>query len=110
MRGSHTSENEHSGSWLEHRKAFHWEIRKGSLGESLSCPPSVADLDEHRLSMVLELYYRKSGRKTEGKERERKIGKAREKESMRWERKTKREERVVREERRQKEEWGVRER
>jgi hypothetical protein len=33
--------------------------------------------------MVLELYYRKSGRKTEGKERERKIGKAREKESMR---------------------------
>jgi hypothetical protein len=34
---------------------------------------SAADLDEQRLSMVLELYYRKAERKREGrKERERK--------------------------------------
>ena len=32
---------------------------------------STADLDEQRLAMVLELYYRKAGRKREGrKERE----------------------------------------
>ena len=28
---------------------------------------SIADLDEQRLSMVLELYYRKAGRKREGR-------------------------------------------
>jgi hypothetical protein len=39
---------------------------------------SAADLDEQRLSMVLELYYREAGEKREGK-RER--GKAREKKS-----------------------------
>jgi hypothetical protein len=37
----------------EHRKAFHQEIRKGSLGESLSHPPSAVGLDEQRHSMVL---------------------------------------------------------
>jgi hypothetical protein len=55
MRGSHTSESEHSGSGLEHRKAFHQETRNGSLGESLSHPPSAVGLDEQRHSMVLEL-------------------------------------------------------
>jgi hypothetical protein len=30
----------------------------------------AADLDEQRLSMVLELYYRNTGRKREGRERE----------------------------------------
>jgi hypothetical protein len=42
---------------------------------------STADLDEQRLSMVLELYCRKAGRKREGRKRERR--KAREKESKR---------------------------
>jgi hypothetical protein len=31
---------------------------------------SAADIDEQRLSMVLELYYRKAGRKREGRKRE----------------------------------------
>ena len=31
---------------------------------------STVDLDEQRLSMVLELYYRKAGRKREGRKRE----------------------------------------
>ena len=48
-------------------KAFHGEIRKGSLGESLSHPPSTVGLHEQRCSMVLELYYRKAGRKREGR-------------------------------------------
>ena len=67
MRGSHTGESEHSGSGLEHMKAFHLESRNGSLGESLSHPPSAVGLDEQRHSMVLELYYRKAGRKREGR-------------------------------------------
>jgi hypothetical protein len=53
------------GSWLEHRKAFHLKIRNGSLGESLSCPPRAESLDEQGHSMVLEIYYRKAGRKRE---------------------------------------------
>jgi hypothetical protein len=44
------------------------EIRNGSLGESLSHPPSTVGLDEQRLSMVLELYCRKAGGKREGRE------------------------------------------
>ena len=48
-------------------KAFHLEIRNGSLQESLSLPPSAVGLDEQRHSMVLELYYRKAGRKREGR-------------------------------------------
>ena len=49
---------------MEHRKAFNWEIRNGLLGENLSHhPPNSVGLDEQRLSMVLELYYRKSGGK-----------------------------------------------
>ena len=64
--------SEHSGSGLEHMKAFHLESRIGSLRESLSHPPSTVGLDEQRQSMVLELYYRKAGRKREGRrERER---------------------------------------
>ena len=53
-------------------KAFNWEIRNGLLGENLSHhPPNSVGLDEQRLSMVLELYYRKAGGKREGrKERE----------------------------------------
>jgi hypothetical protein len=43
--------------------AFHQEIRNGSLGESLSHPPIAVDLGDQRHSMVLELYYRKKGRK-----------------------------------------------
>jgi hypothetical protein len=66
-----TEESEHNRSWLEHRKAFHWEIRNGSLGESLSHPPSAGGLDEQSHSMVLELYCRKAGRKGEGRKRER---------------------------------------
>jgi hypothetical protein len=51
--------------WLEHRKSFWREVRRGLLGESLSNPSSTAGLDEQRQSMVLEL----SGRKAGGKER-----------------------------------------
>jgi hypothetical protein len=51
--------------WLEHRKAFWWEVRSGSLGESLFHCSSMAGLDEQRQSMVLELYCRKEGRKKE---------------------------------------------
>ena len=59
---------------MEHRKAFNWEIRNGLLGENLSHhPPNSVGLDEQRLSMVLELYYRKAGGKREGK-REREAG------------------------------------
>ena len=49
MRGSHPGESEHSGSGLEHMKAFHGESRKGSLGESLSLPPSSVGLHEQHV-------------------------------------------------------------
>ena len=49
-------------------KAFNWEIRNGLLGENLSHhPPNSVGLDEQRLSMVLELYYRKTGGEREGR-------------------------------------------
>ena len=64
--GSH----EDKSPWLEHRKAFWWKVRCGSLGESLSHHSSKAGLDEQRQSMVLELYCRKAGRKREGRKRE----------------------------------------
>jgi hypothetical protein len=60
-----------------HRMAFWWEVRRGSLGESLSHHSSTVGLDEQRQSMVLELYCRKAGRKRERKrerERERERG------------------------------------
>ena len=60
---SHAGESPLSSPWLECRKAFWWEVRRGSLGESLSHPSSMAGLDEQRQSMVLELYCRKAGRK-----------------------------------------------
>jgi hypothetical protein len=59
--------------WLEHKKAFHREIRNSLLEESLSHHPSTVGLDEQRKSMVLELYHRKAGRKTKV-ERERETG------------------------------------
>ena len=59
--------------WLEHRKAFHREVKSGSLEESLSHHPSTEGLDEQRQSMVLELYCRKAGGKREDKKRERPI-------------------------------------
>jgi hypothetical protein len=40
-----------SGPWLEHRKAFWREVRRGSLGESLFHLSSSAGLDEQRQSM-----------------------------------------------------------
>jgi hypothetical protein len=70
-RGSHTKESEPSGPWLEHRKDFHEEIRNSPLGESLSHPSSAVSLDEHRLSIVLEVYYRTAGGKREGRKTER---------------------------------------
>jgi hypothetical protein len=52
-----------------------WSAGKPSngrlLGESLSHRSSTAGLDEQRQSMVLELYWRKAGRKREGRKRER---------------------------------------
>ena len=99
---------------MEHRKAFNWEIRNGLLGENLSHhPPNSVGLDEQRLSMVLELYYRKTGGEREGRkdrdwpwprgkkgerrerERQERLENEREKEERR--KKTKREERGVRE-------------
>ena len=52
---------------MEHRKAFQWEVRHSSLGESLSHHSSTVGLDEQRQSMVLKLYCRKAERKREGK-------------------------------------------
>ena len=43
------------------------EVRSSSLGEILSHCSSTVGLDEQRWSMVLELYYRKTERKREGK-------------------------------------------
>jgi hypothetical protein len=87
---------------MELRKDFHREIRNGSLGESLSHPPSTVGLDEKRRSMVLELYYRKAGRKREGmRERER--------QRERRERKLERKRVRGKEERRQREKRGKRE-
>jgi hypothetical protein len=54
-----------SGPWLEHSKAFQWEVRRSSLGESLSHRLSMVGLDKQKQSMVLELYCRKARRKIE---------------------------------------------
>jgi hypothetical protein len=43
--------------------AFWLKVRRGSLGESLSHSSSKEGLDEQRKAMVLELYFRKTGRK-----------------------------------------------
>jgi hypothetical protein len=56
--------------WLQHRKVFWREVRRGLLGESVSHHSSTAGLDEQRQSIVLELYCRKAGRK-ERREKER---------------------------------------
>jgi hypothetical protein len=64
--GSPTGESPWSCSLLECRKASWWEVRRCSLGKSLSHPSSMAGLDEQRQSMVLELYVRKARRKREG--------------------------------------------
>ena len=67
---------------------------------------SVSDLDVQRLSMVLEIYYRKAGRKREGIG-----GEAREKERVRGKeerREERRRQRERREERRQREVRGKR--
>lgn len=70
--GSHAGESPSSGLWLEHRMAFWWEVRRGSLGESLSHHSSTVGLDGQRQSMVLKLYYRKAGEREKVKvERER---------------------------------------
>ena len=47
-----------------------WDVRRCSLGERLSHRSSKVGLDEPRQSMVLELYYRKVGRKRKGRKRE----------------------------------------
>ena len=54
--GSHVGESPLSSPWLELRKAFLQEVRRGSLGESLSNRSSKVGLDEQRQSMVLELF------------------------------------------------------
>jgi hypothetical protein len=56
---------------LELRKAFQWEVRLDSLGESLVYHSSTTGVVEQRQSMVLELYCRKAERKREGRKRER---------------------------------------
>jgi hypothetical protein len=57
--------------WSAGRLSGGREVRQGSLGESLSHRSSTEGLDEQTLSMVLELYCRKAGRKREGRKRER---------------------------------------
>ena len=51
--GSHMGKSPWSRPWLEHRKAFLWEIRHGSLEEDLLHCSSMADPNEKRQSMVL---------------------------------------------------------
>jgi hypothetical protein len=63
--GFHMGKSPWSGPCLERRKAFWWEVRRGSLGESLSHRSSTAGIDEQRQSMILELYCRKAERKRE---------------------------------------------
>ena len=53
------------------RKAFQWEVIRGSLGEILSHHSSKADLDEQRQSMVLKFYCRKARGRKEGRKTER---------------------------------------
>jgi hypothetical protein len=69
--GSHAGQSSWSSPCLEHRKAFQWEVRHGSLGESLSQLLGMGVLDGQRLSMVLELYCGKAERKREGRKTER---------------------------------------
>jgi hypothetical protein len=61
--GSHVGESPWSDPWLECWKASRWEVRRGSLGDSLFHCSSTAGLDEQRQSMVLELYCRKAERR-----------------------------------------------
>ena len=68
--GFHAGKSPWSGPWLESRKAFQREVRLGSLGDNLSYHSCTWGLDDHRQSMVLELYCMKAGRKKEGKKRE----------------------------------------
>jgi hypothetical protein len=63
------SESPWSGPWLEHRKAFWWEVRHSLLGESLFHCSSSAGLEEQRQSIVLELCCGKAERKREGRKR-----------------------------------------
>jgi hypothetical protein len=65
--GSHRGEIPWSGPWLECRKAFWQEGRRGSLGESLFHCLNTVGLDEQRHAIVFELYCRKVERKREGK-------------------------------------------
>ena len=67
-----------------------WE--RGIREEVPNTDESTVDLDEQRLSMVLELYYRNAGGKREGREGERK----RKRERERLERKSKKEKREER--------------
>ena len=68
------------------------EIRKGSLGQSLSPPTSTVGPDEQRHSVVLELYYRNARGKREGR-RERPRERDREREKLERKRVRGREER-----------------
>jgi hypothetical protein len=63
LSGSHAGESLWYGPWMEQRKV--------SLGESLSHHLSTEGLDEQRQSMFLQLYYKKAGRKSEGRKKER---------------------------------------
>jgi hypothetical protein len=69
--GSHMSKSALYSPWLQHRKAFWWEVRYSSLGENLSHHSSIEGLDDQKQSMVLEIYYKKAGRKRDGKKGER---------------------------------------
>jgi hypothetical protein len=66
-----------------HRKAFRWEIRNGSLGESLSHRLSTVGLDAQRQSMDLEFYCRKAWERREEREKERERERERERKRKR---------------------------
>jgi hypothetical protein len=63
-------------------------MRNSPLGESLSHPSSAVGLDEQRLSIVLEVYYR--GKEKVERQREKRLENKRKREERREE-KTKRE-------------------
>ena len=68
--GSHAGESLCSYPWLEDRKAFQFEVRCGSLGESVAHLSSTVGLKGQRESIILELYCRKAGRKRKGRQKE----------------------------------------
>ena len=69
---SHSGESLWSCPWLECRKAFQLEFRRGSFGKSLSHCLNTVGLDKKKQPMIIELYCRKRGGGGEGERVDRK--------------------------------------